>query len=343
MAKEKTIPEKIEEAVVEAVEKFEEKADEILEDVKEKIGETVELASKKKGRKKLTDEEKEARKAEREAKKKAKKEEKASPEETKKKSKLEELKERAKKLQEGLEEKDIKGEVEEAARKQGKTLLPLDDYVKSGIHLGTKVITPNMRKYVYRRRADGLAVLNTNLIDEKIKEAIEFIKKYTPDNIIFVCKREAGWHACKLFEEATGIKTFTKKYPAGIITNILLEDFFEPELIMICDPWLDKNALNDALKTKKKVLALCDSNNLTNGVDQMVPCNNKSNKSIGLVLYLLARGYNEERKIDKKLPDMEIWTGELEDNKFGEIVQKDLSEKKLDEKIEVSEEVKEGV
>src|SRR3989338_4812329 len=43
-------------------------------------------------------------------------------------------------------------------------LIPLEEYVKAGVHLGTKIISGDMRKYIYRRRADGLAILNTNLI-----------------------------------------------------------------------------------------------------------------------------------------------------------------------------------
>ena len=47
-------------------------------------------------------------------------------------------------------------------KKEDQTILtPLEDYIKTASYLGTKVITPTMRKYVYRRRLDGLAILNT--------------------------------------------------------------------------------------------------------------------------------------------------------------------------------------
>ncbi len=189
--------------------------------------------------------------------------------------------------------------IEEELKKESKkeTLIPLEDYVKYAAHLGTKVITPHMRAFVYRRRADGLAVLNTNIIDDKIKDAVEFMKKYSPDEIFLTCKREAGWPAVEKFSEVTGIKAFTKKYPAGIITNLELENFFEKELIIICDPWLDKNALNDANKVKRPVISLCDANNLTTGVTKIIPCNNKSRKSIGLILWILAREYCKARKM----------------------------------------------
>ena len=88
---------------------------------------------------------------------------------------LKELREKAKKLAEkiegGIETEDLKGEL---AQKR-EMLITLDDYVKTGIHLGTKVITPDMKKFVYRRRADSIGVLNTGLIDEHLKKAISFI------------------------------------------------------------------------------------------------------------------------------------------------------------------------
>jgi len=194
------------------------------------------------------------------------------------------------------------------------TLIPLNDYIRSGTYIGTKVITPHMRPYIYRRRNDGIAIINTNIIDEKLKEAAKYLADYNPDNVIIVCKREAGWRAVKLFSELTGIRVFTKKYPAGIITNTALPDFFETELVVICDPWIDKNALKDANMMKKKVLALCDTNNFTFGADKVIPCNNKSNKSLGVVFYILAREYLNVHRMDKKLPAMEEFIGEkLED------------------------------
>jgi len=221
---------------------------------------------------------------------------------------IEVVKEKAKKLAEGLKEKkveDMKEEITAAKRKRAEgTLFPLDDYVKYSAHLGTKAVTPHMREFVYRRRADGIAVLDTNRIDEKLKEAVEFLKDFEPEDIFLSCKREVGWEAVKKFSEITGIKVFTKKYPAGIITNIQLDDFFETKLVMICDPWLDKNALNDAIKIKLPVLALCDTNNLTNGVTKIVPCNNKAGKSLGLILYLMAREYLRLRKEENKAKEL---------------------------------------
>ena len=218
-----------------------------------------------------------------------------------KKAKLAKILEKAKKLEtekvKDVEDiTDLKKKVKKEEEKKD-TLVPMDDYLKSSIHLGTRVITPDMRPYVYRRRADGLAVFNTSLLDDKIREGINYLNDFLPERIILICKREAGWKAVKKFAELTGIRAFTKKYPAGILTNTELENFTETDLIFICDPWLDKNALNDALRIRIPILSVCDTNNFTKGITKIIPGNNKSSKSLGMIFYLLAKAYVEKHKL----------------------------------------------
>ena len=177
-------------------------------------------------------------------------------------AKKKELLEKVKKIKEKIEMADteaLKAEVK--AKKKADMLIPLEDYVRTGIYLGTKVVTPDMKPFVYRRRADGLAIFNTDLIDQKLKEGAKYLSKFDAKDVILVCKRQVGWKFAKKFEELTGIRTFTKKYPAGILTNTQLKDFFETELAIVTDGWLDKNALKDTLDVNKKVLMICGTNN----------------------------------------------------------------------------------
>jgi len=222
-----------------------------------------------------------------------------------------ELLEKAAKLKGKIEEtktEELKEKVK--TKKKEEMLVPLDEYVKSGIYLGTKVVTPAMKPFVYRRRADGLAIFNTDLIDEKLKKGIEYLSKFDPEDIILVCKRPAGWKVVKKLGELTGIRVFTEKYPAGILTNIQLPDFTENELTIIVDHWLDKNALNDTLNVNKKVLMICDTNNFSKGADCVIIGNNKGEKSLGVIFYLLTKGYCKEKKIKADIPDLEWWVGE---------------------------------
>ena len=98
--------------------------------------------------------------------------------------KKKELLEKVKKLKgkvETTETEDLKEKVK--IKKRADMLIPLEEYVKAGIYLGTKVVTPDMKPFVYRRRADGLAIFNTDLIDEKLKEGIAYLSKFNAEDV----------------------------------------------------------------------------------------------------------------------------------------------------------------
>ena len=198
----------------------------------------------------------------------------------------------------------VKKDAEEAPSDKD-LLVSLEEYKKSGISLGTRVITEFMRNYVFKRRPDGLATINTNKIDRRIRLAANILSQYAPEDIVIACKRESGWKGTELLGKLTGMKVFTKKYPAGIITNIRLEEFFEPSLVLIVDPWIDKAAMSDAIKLNLPVISLCDTNNITTSIDLVVPCNNKSGKSLGLIFWILARELIKKWNLKTELPPLE--------------------------------------
>jgi len=178
---------------------------------------------------------------------------------------------------------------------QEQLLIDSNEYLKSGIHIGTKFKTKYMADFIYKTRPDGLSVLNLKRIDERLTLAINFLSKYEPNEILVVSRRENGWKSLKQLNKLTGIKVITGRYPPGILTNINLKTFNEPKVLFVCDPWTDKNAVNDAIKIGIVVVALCDTNNQSNNIDLVIPCNNKGKKSVGLVFYLLAKEYLRKR------------------------------------------------
>ena len=302
--------------IEEGVKKAGKAVKEVVEDVVEEVEDIVEgkdSKSKKKVDKKDSKEEKELKKA-------AEKEsvdnnEVKNLEEKKKALIAKAAKLKAKLTEEAPKTEELKEKVK--IKKRSDMLLPIEEYVKAGIYLGTKVVTPEMKPFVYRRRADGLAIFNTDLIDEKLKEGAEYLAKFDAKDIILACKRQAGWKAANKFSELTGIRTFTKKYPTGVLTNTTLPNFFENELTIVMDSWLDKNALNDTLRVKKKILMVCDTNNFSKGANQIMIGNNKSPKSLGIIFYLLTKIYCEKNKIKADIPDLEWWTGEVDDFQKG--------------------------
>ena len=182
-------------------------------------------------------------------------------------------------------------------------LVSQDLYLKSGIHIGTKFKTNYMAKFIYKTRPDGLSVLNLQQIDERIKLAANFLSHYAPDDILIVSRRENGWKPVKTFSKITGIRAIAGRYPPGILTNPNLDDFIEAKVMIVTDAWPDRNAVEDARKMGIIVTALCDTNNQSNNIDLVIPCNNKGKKSLGLLFMLLAREYMKKRKLIKSDKD----------------------------------------
>ncbi len=179
-------------------------------------------------------------------------------------------------------------------------LIPTDDYLKSGIHIGTKFRTKYMENFVYKTRSDGLSVLNIEEIDDRIRVAAHLLSEYAPEDIIVVSRRENGWKPVRMFEKVTGCKAFPGRYPPGVLTNPGLKNFIEGKIMLVTDVGPDKNAVKDALGVGIPIVALCDTNNQVNNIDLVIPCNNKGKKSLGLVFYLLAKTYLELKGLINK-------------------------------------------
>lgn len=176
-------------------------------------------------------------------------------------------------------------------------LVPLDQYLKAGLHIGTKYKTKYMEPFIYKVRPDGLSILNIQEINRRLKMLASFLARYEPGEILIIGRRENSWKALKSFSQVTGIKTFSERYSPGVLVNSALEEFMEIKLLLVVDPFPDKNVIDDALKLGIPVLALCDTNNTSNKLDFIVPCNNKGRKSLGLIFYILAREYLKLRKL----------------------------------------------
>jgi small subunit ribosomal protein S2 len=183
-------------------------------------------------------------------------------------------------------------------------LVARDVYLKSGIHIGTKFRTKYMDQFIYKTRPDGLSVLNLQKIDERLKIAAKFLCQYDPKDILIICRRENGWKPVELFGKLTGIRTYAGRYPPGILTNQNLERYTEAKVVLVVDVWPDRNAVLDAVKVGIPVIALCDTNNQTNFIDLVVPCNNKGKKSLGLLFYILTKEILKEKGILKKDDDL---------------------------------------
>ena len=185
-------------------------------------------------------------------------------------------------------------------------LIDEDTFLTCGVHIGTKQKSKDMEPYVYKVRDDGLRILNVNLTSEKITEASNFLKDYEPKDVLVVSARQYGWKPAKKFSDACGFTCIAGRFTPGRLTNPEMRFFIEPKIIVLTDPAADAQAFREALNINIPVIAMCDSNNLTTGIDIIVPGNNKGRRSLALIYWLMAR---EILRIKGELPA----DGELEE------------------------------
>lgn len=180
------------------------------------------------------------------------------------------------------------------------SLVPVEEYLTAGVHIGTKFKNGYVDKFIHRSRADGLKIIDTALVDERLAVLINFLSKYDPSEFVIMGRRENAKKPLAMFSKLVGCDIFTGRYLPGKLTNVELEDFKEYKLVIVCDPLTDKNILNEAFERGIVTVGFCDTNNRTNKLDLVVPINNKGKKSLGLAFMLLAKHYLVNRGIIKE-------------------------------------------
>ena len=178
-------------------------------------------------------------------------------------------------------------------------LVPLEKMLESGLHIGSKFKTGDMRKFVYKHRPDGLCVMDVNQTQERIKTTAEFLSKYEPSDILIVAGRAYAQKPVKMMAEAIHSKYLIGRFIPGTLTNPANDNFIEPKVVLISDPPIDKQAIQEAKKAKLPVIAICDTGNLTKNIDLIIPANNKGKKSLALIFWLLTREYMKVKGLIK--------------------------------------------
>ena len=186
-------------------------------------------------------------------------------------------------------------EDKEAMPKVENLLLPLEEMLAAGLHIGTRIKTGDMEPYIYRVRPDGLFILNIGKTDEKIRMAAKFIAKFDADRVLTVSSRIYGKTPIEKFCELTRTTSMIGRFMPGLISNPLQRKHSGPQLIMVTDPRADFQAIKESTNAGVPVIALCDTDNAFTGVDLAIPVNNKGRRALAMVYWLLARQVLRER------------------------------------------------
>jgi len=167
-------------------------------------------------------------------------------------------------------------------------LIPVEDYLGAGVHIGTQQKTQDMERFIHRVRDDGLYVLDVSQTDGRIRTAADFLAGYDPEQVLVTSSRQYGRFPAEKFADAIGARARTGRFIPGTLTNPDYAGYIEPDVVVVTDPIGDAQAVKEAITVGIPVIAMCDSNNQVSNVDLVIPTNNKGRRALSVVYWLLA-------------------------------------------------------
>lgn len=195
--------------------------------------------------------------------------------------------------------------------------------LSTGIRIGTLVKTKSMAQFVSRTQANGLHVIDVSKTLSRIDVAAKFVGRVEIGRVVIYSAREYAKTPIEKFCEATGAVALTGRFMPGTFTNPLFPNHLDPEVVVVADPAVDFQALDEASKLGIPVVAICDTDNVTENVDVVIPANNRGRSALAAIFWLLARyvmmhtgAIGSEQQMKYSIEDFETKLVEDEERSF---------------------------
>jgi len=157
-------------------------------------------------------------------------------------------------------------------------------------HIGATNSETTMAQYIFKTKQDGVNIINLKKTWEKMVLAARAIAAIeNPADVFVVSCRQTAQRAVLKTARYIGATPIAGRFTPGAFTNQIQAAFREPRLLIIADPRADHQPVTESSYANIPIIGFCNVDSPTKFIDIVIPCNNKSHASIGLMWWFLAR------------------------------------------------------